>query len=169
MSDTSKVIPLIKEYGAIYAKPWTCGLSNGITMCLQHFKDYKYALDVVVNQFFPDYKDVLNEFFNDKYCCYCNMFIMKKEDFLEGCEFVFGVLEKIDEYFGVGNDEEVRRMITKKIKLLKQKEENIKWQVRMEGFFGEYLWDIFRRKKFKDSYVSRLIVLGDRDMSYQSE
>jgi hypothetical protein len=94
---------------------------------------------------------------------------MKKEDFLEGSEFVFGVLDKIDEYFNVHDDESLKKLLVKKQKLFNWNKDSLKWQVRMEGFISEYLWDIFKRKKFKNSYVAQLLVCGDRDMSYQSE
>lgn len=168
MHSTDDAIPLVEKYGAIVAKSWTCGLPNKIAMRVQHFQEYTRALEICVKETHPEYTKELNEFLEDKNCCYCNMFIMKKEDFLEGAEFVFDVLEKLDEYFNVHNDNEVREYITNLQRKFHWRESVIKWQVRMEGFFAEYLWDIFRRKKFKNSYQAKLKVIGDRDISYQS-
>lgn len=169
MDDTSNVKSIVDSHGAIFATPWSSGLPNHLIMRLQHFEEYIHALLAVFQEYYPDDVELLRTFLNDKYCSYCNMFIMKKEDFLEGAEFVFGVLDKIDEYFNVHDDESLKKLIVKKQKLFNWNKDSIKWQVRMEGFISEYLWDIFKRKKFKNSYVAPLLVCGDRDMSYQSE
>ena len=161
-----EIIYKIDHFGPIFHQRWTANMPNIILSIVQHTKLYSDAMTQVIEEYYPEYKDTLQEWYHDKYSCYCNMFIMKKEDFLKGCDFVFGVLDKIDILYGLYDDDCVKRFIENLSEFGKWNNDKYNWQLRMQGFIGEYLWDIFRRKNFdKISELSTNIV-GEKDKSY---
>lgn len=167
IDDTSLVPELIEKYGAIYSKKWSSGLQNYVIMQLQHCFEWYDILNSILTKSYPQYEDIIKSFWNDKECCYCNMFIMKKEDFLAGCKFVFDVLQKYDDALGIKNDGDIHKYISSLQTKKHWSEENSKWQERMEGFLSEYLWDIFRRIRFGECYYSPLCLIGEQDKTYQ--
>ncbi len=59
-------------------------------------------IDIVkrtIAEHFPDYVDSMNEHFNQKFFFNCNMVIAKESIFNEYCEFLFGVILPLDDYF----------------------------------------------------------------------
>lgn len=71
-----------------------------------------------------------------------NMFIMKKEDFLEYCEFAFGSLKKFDEKLNLKTDEDVQKL-----------HNTNRYQSRIEGFLLERLTSAFITYKFKPEEI----------------
>ena len=77
-----------------------------------------------------EYKDTFNEFKNNHYMFCCNSFIMKKDLFFEYSEFLFSVLEQVDN-------------------LVDSSKYNRK-QRRFLGYIGEYLLSVFIFHKLKN-------------------
>lgn len=70
----------------------------------QYFRNFVTEEDLnilcdVVKKYFPEYYDSTIKYYSSIFCPPCNMFIMKYEIFQEYGEFVFGVCEKIHEYY----------------------------------------------------------------------
>ena len=90
---------------------------------------------------------------------FCNIFIMKKEDFIEYGNFVFGVLFEFDRRNKLKNDDDIKNFIKKL--LIKRNSNNIektiKYQRRLEGFLLERLTNVFYNFKFKNKYEIKVI------------
>lgn len=142
----------VDKYGAIINVPvgFTGGIriNNKAVARHDHPRDEFNVFVECVKDVAPEYLDMFNEFMKSKtyYCCNC--FAMKKEDFLDMCEFCFRVLDHFDKKQGYKNNEDV---LNKMFALSLEKKLNIDkvgWQSRLQGFFLEYLTDTFYRKRF---------------------
>ena len=96
----------------------------------------------IINEYFPEYSlqfDRINQLY------ICNMFIMKREDFEEYCNFVFGVLEKFNDKNNLHTDEDVYNYVSNNAKngLYGRKQIDTKYQARLHGFLMERLGTIF--------------------------
>lgn len=61
-----------------------------------HAEDFDSACRTVL-ELFPEYEKAVSEFRNGKYAYWHNMFIMKKEIFFDYCQWLFSVLEHVEE------------------------------------------------------------------------
>jgi hypothetical protein len=80
---------------------------------------------------------------------------MKKEDFIEYGNFVFGVLFEFDKRNNLNNDEDIKKFIEKNfINKINSDDivNSINYQRRLEGFLLERLTNIFYNFKFKNKY-----------------
>lgn len=91
---------------------------------------------------------------------FCNIFIMKKDDFIEYGNFVFGVLFEFDRRNNLNNDDDIKKFIEKNF-INKTKFDDIvnsiNYQRRLEGFLLERLTNIFYNFKFKNKYEINVI------------
>ena len=85
---------------------------------------------------------------------------MKKDDFIEYGNFVFGVLFEFDRRNNLNSDEDIKKYIEKNF-INKTKFDNIvnsiNYQRRLEGFLLERLTNIFYNFKFKNKYEINVI------------
>lgn len=61
-----------------------------------HAKEFDLACQTVL-ELYPQYAEAVDEFRNDKYAYWYNMFIMRKEIFHNYCEWLFSILEKTEQ------------------------------------------------------------------------
>jgi hypothetical protein len=81
----------------------------------------------IISEEFKDYENAFNEiFYNTHYLSFGNIFVMKKEIFMEYCNFVFGVLKHFDD----------KNVIP-----------------RFHGFLAEGLTNVFIKKYENDGYI----------------
>lgn len=105
-----------------------------------HYKKAHYAEDFdmtieTIEKLYPDYIDVIDDFKNTQTGHYCNVFIMKREMFVEYAEWLFSILFEMEKYIDVKDEKyngsnDVQR--------------------RVFGFLGERLLNcfiIYQRKK----------------------
>ena len=110
-------------------------------------------LDILNNILIDKYnisENVINETFKQKYLFSNNIFIMKKELFLEYCDIVFGVLFEYLKLNNLNTIEDVKHMIeTNSDKYLKNFYPNntIEYQSRLGGFFAERILNIWLKTK----------------------
>lgn len=134
---------IMHEY--IHKKPFT----NGIVMRLAHPSYDADLLKGIIRVYYKDYFDAYKEMENDCKQYPCSMFIMKKEDFLEMCEFVFGVLDIYNEKQSFECDKDVYKYIM--FQRLEHNEctyQTFDWQTRLHGFWLEWLCETYWRKKY---------------------
>ena len=103
------------------------------------------SLDIIREKF-PEYYPYALTFLEKKYANFCNIFIMKKEDFIKWGEFVFGVLIEFDRRYNLTTDEDIRKLITKEAskKLL-----DIGFQSRLQAYLSERISNFFYERHFK--------------------
>lgn len=58
-----------------------------------HIADLERAVDIL-KEMHPDYAEDADVFLNGNSCCFCNMFIMRKDVFQAYCEWLFPILER---------------------------------------------------------------------------
>lgn len=136
----------IDNKGAIIQTPFI-HTSNISDMYKDHPKDDIDIFIQIVKELTPEYYNAFQEYLSDTNQYACNCFAMKKEHFLEMCEFCFKVLDEFDKRQGYKNNDSVMR------KMIKNSHTNhlrfgINWQRRLQGFLLEYLTDTFYRYKF---------------------
>ena len=87
---------------------------------------------------------------------FCNIFIMKRNDFIEYGEFVFGVLFEFDRRNNLQNDNDIENYIKNnfinKTKVDNTKINTIDYQRRVEAFLLERLSNIYYNYKFKKKF-----------------
>ncbi|PJM74070.1 glycosyltransferase [Bifidobacterium primatium] len=59
------------------------------------FKDLRHVYDILCVMH-PDYKQDADAFLDGNFSCFCNMYIMRKEQFFAYCEWMFPLLEKFE-------------------------------------------------------------------------
>ena len=113
-----------------------------------HFLDE--SMDIIQEKF-PEYYPTAVQTFSKKTMYFCNIFLMKKEDFIKWGEFVYGVVLELDKRYNLTSDEDIKKLITVEFNKYKP-EYNIDYQSRLEGFLIERLSNVFFRKRFKKTY-----------------
>jgi hypothetical protein len=108
------------------------------------------SIDIILEKF-PVYYQYAINVLEQKWGNFCNVFIMKKEDFIKWGEFVFGVLLEFDKRYNLTTDNDISNLIIKEAKKL-NKTLNIAHQSRLEGFLSERIGNIFYQRHFKKAY-----------------
>ena len=152
MNDIPDMDGIFKEYDVVVAKP-----KKFTGTMREHYAKWHNVEDLdivtdVIKRMYPEYYDVADKCFNKTtYMLPCNMFIMKREDFLEYARFIKGVL---DEYLNVVGMDIAKRIDENKEKYLKHikayPQNGEAWyQFRIGGYLAERLTNVFIFKKFK--------------------
>ena len=113
-----------------------------------HFLDE--SLDIIKEKF-PEYYQSALSFLKKKYANFCNIFIMKKEDFIKWGEFVFGVLIEFDRRYNLTTDDDIRKLIKKEAKK-SNKPLDIDFQSRLQAYLSERISNFFYEHHFKKIY-----------------
>ena len=137
-----------------------------------NIKDLELALEILYKQY-PSYKSDAEKFLNSK-DMYCNnMFIMKREDFIKYCEFVFNILftflnnKKFNCY-----DDIIRYVVSNRNLYLKEDvfSKSAIYQARIGGFLAERLFNIYVEHNFKKVYeIPMEFITDDSVTSYFDE
>lgn len=117
-----------------------------------HNVDDLEIVENIIREKFPEYADAADYTFNRcNQMFQCNMFIMRKNDFLDYVNFVKSIL---DEYLNVVGMNIKQRILDNKQKYLKSFSPNseVWYQYRIGGYLGERLTNVFiygNRERFK--------------------
>ncbi len=148
MDNIPNMDELFKEYDIVLASPETYDFS-----IWEHYKKYHNIEDLaivsgVLAKRYPDYVETWNKFLDMNIFFPCNMFIMKKENFLDYIKFMKDIL---DGYLDVVGTDIWQRIGDNKKKYLKDFYPNstIEYQYRIGGFLGERLTNAFIKKRFR--------------------
>lgn len=97
----------------------------------------------IVKVLYPDYMDDVHTcVYDDKAFYTNNCFIMKREDFLKYCEFIFTVLQNYLQFKKLNNMEDIQKMVEENSNdYLKKRSPNseVWYQCRIGGFLAERL------------------------------
>ncbi|MBA7934699.1 DUF4422 domain-containing protein [Klebsiella sp. RHBSTW-00215] len=108
LNDTS-IQQCIEAYDLLLPKKWSV-LSAGSKNNLDHYekgdflhlKDYQAALEVVAD-LYPDYQSAVQQFNNATDGYYTNMFVMRKEMFVDYSEWLFAILSNLEGRISMNN------------------------------------------------------------------
>ena len=139
---------LFNEHDVIVAKPLKLNRTVRDQYATCHNIEDMEIVEFIVKHKYQEYYDTLETFLNSKVLFPYNMFIMKKEDFLEYIEFINGILDEYVKF--VGTDIE-GRINNNKEKYLKSFSPNdsVDYQYRIAGYLAERLTNVFILKKFR--------------------
>ena len=141
---------LFLKYDVILKRRYTSGLNM-----YEHFKKSHVIrfLDEsieIVQEKYPEYYPAVKSFLEKKWANFCNIFIMKKDDFIKWGEFVYGVVLELDRRYNLTSDNDVRNLVAEELKSTKNDiSKNLDRQSRIEGYIIERLSNAFYDKHFK--------------------
>ena len=150
MDEIPNMDEIFEKYDVILPTPTKFTLPVKEQYAYYHNVDDLILATDIVKEKYPDYSKVVDSFLKSGFMFTCDMFIMKKEDFLEYAKFMKDVLFELVNRIGT----DIKLRIEKnKEKYLKSatsfKQNNEVWyQYRIGGYVGERLSNIFYGKKF---------------------
>ena len=117
------------------------------------FKDYHvvHFLDEsieIIKEKFPDYYPYAHKALSKKTGYFCNIFIMKKNDFIKWGNFVYGIILELDRKYNLTSDNDIKKLMSEEVKKHKTKRPDADYQSRLEGFIIERLGNIFYDRHF---------------------
>lgn len=106
--------------------------------------DYQTALDILLKQH-PEYRSTVVEYNNSSYGYYTNIFLMRRDIFEEYSEWLFGILDELEDHISLQNYNQQQRRVFGHIAerllsiffLYKQKETNITIKELQRTFIDE--------------------------------
>ena len=159
----AQIHSFIDKYGIIVGQPL---IFNGTVaqqyMCYHNFNDLKEIGDII-NEFKPEYNDAFKKTVLGNRLYINNCFIMKKESFIEYCEFIWGIITKfIEKNNIVKYDDCIKRVIDKKNEYLHilsnfQQNSTVEYQSRFLAYLIERLTNVFINKHFTNPYETPII------------
>lgn len=142
---------IVNKRGAIVMLPFlhkgTFKYDNWTAQITDHFEEDATALRNVVQDLYPKFAKTYREMLWDNKQYGCNMFIMKKEDFLEMCDICFTILDEFDKRMNYADNNAVYKKIIHRHRR-QRIHGGIEWQSRLQGFYLEWLTDAYYRYKF---------------------
>jgi hypothetical protein len=115
----------------------------------------------IIDEKYPEYSEIADIFINKTHLLFtCNMFIMKREDFLDYVAFVRGVLYEYINRVGTDIYKRIEENKDKYLKPVRGYPQNDKpwYQYRIGGYLGERLTNIFIGKRFKKIRMSKIVL-----------
>lgn len=151
MDDIPDMNEIFKDYDAILPYPIKLGCTIKQHYGICHNIEDLEIIQEIINKWFPNYANVANIVLNNSYLFTNNMFIMKKEDFLEFFAFYENVIDRYLKYIGGDIDKRIEENKDKYLKNFQNSPQNgeVWYQKRIGGFLSERLLTIFCIKKFK--------------------
>lgn len=142
---------VFKKYDAILPKP-----TKLKTTLMEHYghchniEDLKLVKEII-DEWFPNYSNAADVAFNSNYLFTNNMFIMKKQDFLDFFTFYKNVIDRYLTYIGGDIDKRINDNKGKYLKDFKNSPQNgqVWYQKRIGGFLSERLLTVFILRKFR--------------------
>jgi hypothetical protein len=145
---------MFKYYDVIVKSRYIFGVNISVHYNENHIGHFLNESLDIIREKFPEYYQPALTFLDKKYAYFCNVFIMKNEDFIKWGEFVFGVLFELDRRNNITSDEDVKAILIKEAKEAEKSNKtfNIVFQRRIEGFLSERIGNIFYERHFKKIY-----------------
>ena len=145
---------MFKYYDVIVKSRYIFGVNTRVHYNENHIGHFLNESLDIIREKFPEYYQPALTFLDKKYAYFCNVFIMKNEDFIKWGEFVFGVLFELDRRNNITSDEDVKAILIKEAKEAEKSNKtfNIVFQRRIEGFLSERIGNIFYERHFKKIY-----------------
>ena len=166
-----QILSTLKQYKAIVAYPFIFDgkrlKTNIDAQTKDHFEEDSLELRNVIKDLYPEFSKEYEKSLFETYFFPCNMFIIKKEDFLEMCEVCFTILDEFDKRMNYINNESVYKKI-----LFYQRYQRIPgsigWQARLQGFYLEWLTNAYFKYKFglDNCYISSIGTLEGKVCLY---
>jgi hypothetical protein len=138
---------IFTQYDYIIKKKSRLKKTLKIQFSIAHIGNFLDEIVEIIKENFTEYYQSANKTLNGNHISFCNIFIMKKEDFIKYGEFVFGVLLEFDRRHKIKNDDDIKDLIVRNKKSIKR--HTVLYQCRQHGFLMERISQIFYDYYFK--------------------
>ena len=135
---------IFKNYDVILLYPFHT-ISMKYQFCRAHPCSTYNQVMKIIQQIKPEYYKTAKRVSKSKKIYLKNLFIMKKQDFLKFCEFVFDVLFEFDRRNNLTSDEDVLNYVNR----IYNDGKKHYFQSRLQGFLSERIGNIFIYHNFK--------------------
>lgn len=165
--DVPDMDAVFAEHDAILPK-----FSLGGQSVIYNYKSCHYIDDLwecldIIDKLFPDYYATAEDVLSGCDLIPCNIFVLRKEDFIEWGKFVFGVLDEFDARRGFKTDLDVYNYVANRIPQYCDgrggKSGTTQYQSRIQAFLMERLSTIFFKKNIKNPLVLSMILTEGTD------
>lgn len=137
---------IFEKYDVILNKPLELPNTIREHYCQSHIcKNFDEILEII-KDIKPKYYNTSIKVANEKYFYPCNLFIMKKDDFIEYCKFVFDILFEFDKRNNLTSDIDVSVYVNK---YANNSNDDFD-QSRLQGFLAERIGTFFFKQFFKN-------------------
>ena len=123
-------------------------------------------IEMIISIYYPEYKESYNKFIKKgENLYYSNGFVMSSDIYDKYCEFLFGCLEKYQQFVDVSTPQKLKDRVIynmevgkypKHINSQSRSEEAIRWQMSIGGFLSERIWTLWLLHNFKDEEILKL-------------
>ena len=123
----------------------------------------------IINEKYPEYSNMANKCFNEsQYMFPCNMFIMKKADFLDYINFQKTILDAYLEDVGMDIEKRIDENKDKYLKEIKGYPQNGEawYQFRIGGYLAERLTSLYIMKNFSRIKIFKMV---ETENKYKAE
>lgn len=137
-----------------------------------HNLDDLILLCNIINIKYPSYNDSIDFMLNHDKIYANNMFIMKRDDFVKYCEFVFEIFDEFLNIRGFKTYEDICKYIKNNSeKYIKNKgyTPKIEYQSRLGGFLAERLFTVYVHHNFKNIYEHKMFFSEDKKIEIRFE
>ena len=157
MDNIPNLDEIFKKYEIIAGKQIKVPRSNREQYRLCHNIEDLYILSGIISELYPDYVKTWNTFLNDNKMFPYNMFIMKREEFLEYINFIKTILDK---YVEVVGDKIFKRIYDNYEHYIKRYYPNsdVEYQYRIGGYLAERLTNIWILKNHTNIGVASVLI-----------
>ena len=135
LTNDENIKQIVNNYDAIIPNP--INIQDQAKNNFEHYKKFHNIEDLkkaytILEEKYPEYKSIIEEYNNSHFAYFLNMFIFKKEIFFKYCEWLFSILFELRDKIDIYN--------------------RTSYQRRVLGFISERLTDIFFLKLYKENY-----------------
>lgn len=157
LDDVPNMDELFEHCDAVVCKPLRFERTVEKQYDACHNIDDLKILEGIIKEKFTEYESSFQEIMHNNIIFPCNMFIMKRENFIEYVDFVKGAL---DEFVKVIGTDIEKRIEDNKDKYLKDfyPNDEVWYQYRIGGYLGERLTNAFILKKFERVKTYKMII-----------
>ena len=151
LDNISEIDNIFKYYDLIVGEKSRLGRKNvRQNYCYFHIcKNYDEMIEII-KDIKPEYYETAKAVTNQNYFYCCNIFIMKKDDFIRYGDFMFELLSEFDKGHNFTSYDSVANYLKNK------KIENYHLQMRIQGFLSERISNIFYVKNFAASRIKKI-------------
>lgn len=157
LDDVPNMDELFEHCDAVVCKPLRFERTVEKQYDVCHNIDDLKILEGIIKEKFPEYESSFQEIMHNNIIFPCNMFIMKREDFIEYVDFVKGALDEFVKVIGTDIEKRIEDNKDKYLKNFSPNDE-VWYQYRIGGYLGERLTSVFILKKFERVKAYKMII-----------
>jgi hypothetical protein len=119
----------------------------------------------IIEECYPQSSNDFKKYLNQDILFPCNMFVMKKENFIKYCEFLFPIIKKIDAQYHLELPLDYEKHVTNdKEKYIKNFYPNntVEYQSRFVGFLAERISSFYFSRFFTNPLIYNLNIIEDK-------